>query len=176
MAPQGQHGTTANHRDLRHDLWDTARDCRPARYRRQISGNHRAGLRDRGGRSAHAGLPVVLGSYPITPASDILHEPSKHKNFNVVTRPKTRSAASARCAGCRLRWCIGVTNAIGTGISLKSSWDWVVTELGAGHRRAAGRAVDRSTHQDRAGRLAASARPQWRVTEWRCWRALCRLL
>lgn len=32
-----------------------------------------------------AGLPVVLGSYPITPASDILHELSKHKNFNVVT-------------------------------------------------------------------------------------------
>src|ERR1700728_3600896 len=32
-----------------------------------------------------ADIPVVLGSYPITPASDILHELSKHKNFNVLT-------------------------------------------------------------------------------------------
>ena len=43
-----------------------------------------------------AKLPVFLGSYPITPASDILHGLSKHKNFGVSTcRPKTRSPASA---------------------------------------------------------------------------------
>jgi 2-oxoglutarate ferredoxin oxidoreductase subunit alpha len=32
-----------------------------------------------------SGLPVYLGAYPITPASDILHELSKHKQFGVVT-------------------------------------------------------------------------------------------
>ena len=32
-----------------------------------------------------SGLPVFLGSYPITPASDILHELSKHKSFGVTT-------------------------------------------------------------------------------------------
>src|SRR4029079_7820922 len=32
-----------------------------------------------------SGLPLFLGSYPITPASDILHELSKHKNFGVRT-------------------------------------------------------------------------------------------
>ena len=31
------------------------------------------------------GLQIVLGTYPITPASDILHELSKHKNFGVLT-------------------------------------------------------------------------------------------
>ena len=35
--------------------------------------------------SQQAGLPLFLGSYPITPASDILHELSKHKNFGVRT-------------------------------------------------------------------------------------------
>src|SRR5574337_534976 len=35
--------------------------------------------------SVKSGLPLFLGSYPITPASDILHELSKHKNFNVRT-------------------------------------------------------------------------------------------
>src|SRR5262249_34829783 len=35
--------------------------------------------------SQRAGLPLFLGSYPITPASDILHELSKHKNFGVRT-------------------------------------------------------------------------------------------
>ena len=32
-----------------------------------------------------SGLPLFLGSYPITPASDILHELSKHKSFGVTT-------------------------------------------------------------------------------------------
>ena len=51
---------------------------------RQISGNTALayGLVTAG---QLAGVQLVLGSYPITPASDILHELSKHKNFNVVT-------------------------------------------------------------------------------------------
>ncbi len=45
-----------------------------------------------------ADLPLYLGSYPITPASDILHELSKHKNFGVRTfqGPRTRSPGSGR--------------------------------------------------------------------------------
>lgn len=44
-----------------------------------------------------AGVQVVLGSYPITPASDILHELSRHKNFDVLTfQAETRSPGSAR--------------------------------------------------------------------------------
>jgi hypothetical protein len=35
--------------------------------------------------SQRSGLPLVYGSYPITPASDILHELAKHKNFGVIT-------------------------------------------------------------------------------------------
>ena len=35
--------------------------------------------------STQSGLPLFLGSYPITPASDILHELSKHKRFGVTT-------------------------------------------------------------------------------------------
>jgi 2-oxoglutarate ferredoxin oxidoreductase subunit alpha len=55
----------------------------PGRYR-NISGNQALalGLVVAGQRS---GLPVFLGAYPITPASDILHELSKHKSFNVRT-------------------------------------------------------------------------------------------
>jgi 2-oxoglutarate ferredoxin oxidoreductase subunit alpha len=35
--------------------------------------------------SQKSGLPVIFGSYPITPASDILHELSKYKNFAIKT-------------------------------------------------------------------------------------------
>ncbi|OLF04261.1 2-oxoacid:acceptor oxidoreductase family protein, partial [Actinophytocola xanthii] len=60
-----------------------ASDLPPGRYR-QISGNLALayGIVAAGQRS---GLPVLLGSYPITPASDILHELAKHRNFNVTT-------------------------------------------------------------------------------------------
>src|ERR1700739_2520214 len=56
----------------------------PAGEYRQISGNTALayGIVAAG---QLADVPVVLGSYPITPASDILHELSKHKNFNVTT-------------------------------------------------------------------------------------------
>src|ERR1700710_3251536 len=55
----------------------------PGTYR-NISGNLALayGLVAAGQRS---GLPVCLGAYPITPASDILHELSKHKRFGVTT-------------------------------------------------------------------------------------------
>lgn len=67
-----------------------------------------------------ANLPLFLGSYPITPASDILHELSKHKEFGVKTFQAEDeiagicSAIGASCAGA-----LGITTSSGPGIALK---------------------------------------------------------
>ena len=51
-----------------------------------------------------AKLPVFLGSYPITPASDILHELSKHKHFGVRTvQAEDEIAAVGMALGCSVR-------------------------------------------------------------------------
>src|SRR5689334_8399840 len=83
----------------------------PGTYR-NISGNQALayGIVAAGQRS---GLPVFLGAYPITPASDILHELSKHKNFGVRTFQAEDEIAGVSAA-------IGVTTTSGPGISLKS--------------------------------------------------------
>ena len=66
----------------------TTYEVLPARltpgYLHQHHRQHRAGLGS-GRRSPASRLPLFYGSYPITPASDILHELSKHKNFGVRT-------------------------------------------------------------------------------------------
>ena len=56
----------------------------PAGNYRNITGNAALALGIVAAR-VRSGLPVVLGAYPITPASDILHELSKHKRFGVTT-------------------------------------------------------------------------------------------
>ena len=56
----------------------------PGMYR-NISGNQALALRPDRRRPVQSKLPLFLGSYPITPASDILHELSKHKRFGVRT-------------------------------------------------------------------------------------------
>src|ERR1700757_2561577 len=64
---------------------------------------------------------VVLGSYPITPASDILHELSKHKNFNVITfQAEDEIAGIGAALGASYGGALGVTTTSGPGISLKS--------------------------------------------------------
>ncbi|MBV8349454.1 MAG: 2-oxoacid:acceptor oxidoreductase subunit alpha [Mycolicibacterium sp.] len=64
---------------------------------------------------------VVLGSYPITPASDILHELSKHKHFNVITfQAEDEIAGIGAALGASYGGAIGVTSTSGPGISLKS--------------------------------------------------------
>jgi 2-oxoglutarate/2-oxoacid ferredoxin oxidoreductase subunit alpha len=66
-------------------------------------------------------LQVVLGSYPITPASDILHELSKHKNFNVLTfQAEDEIAGIGTAIGAAYAGALGVTTTSGPGISLKS--------------------------------------------------------
>lgn len=68
-----------------------------------------------------AKLPVFLGAYPITPASDILHELSKHKSFGVTTfQAEDEIAAVGAALGASYGGSLGVTTSSGPGIALKS--------------------------------------------------------
>jgi 2-oxoglutarate ferredoxin oxidoreductase subunit alpha len=68
-----------------------------------------------------AQVPVFLGSYPITPASDILHELSKHKNFGIRTLQAEDEIAGVGAAlGAAFGGHLGVTTTSGPGIDLKS--------------------------------------------------------
>jgi 2-oxoglutarate ferredoxin oxidoreductase subunit alpha len=68
-----------------------------------------------------SGLPVFLGSYPITPASDILHELSKHKAYGVTTfQAEDEIAGVGSALGAAFGGALGVTTTSGPGISLKS--------------------------------------------------------
>jgi 2-oxoglutarate ferredoxin oxidoreductase subunit alpha len=67
------------------------------------------------------GLPLVLGAYPITPASDVLHELSKLKRFDVTTiQAEDEIAAVGAALGASFGGALGVTASSGPGISLKS--------------------------------------------------------
>ncbi len=66
-------------------------------------------------------LKLFLGSYPITPASDILHELSKHKKFGVITfQAEDEIAAVGSALGASYGGAIGVTTTSGPGVALKS--------------------------------------------------------
>ncbi len=68
-----------------------------------------------------AKLPIFLGSYPITPASDILHELSKHKHFGVRTvQAEDEIAAIGMALGSAFAGHLGVTSTSGPGMALKS--------------------------------------------------------
>jgi 2-oxoglutarate ferredoxin oxidoreductase subunit alpha len=71
--------------------------------------------------ATQADLPLFLGSYPITPASDILHELSKHKRFNVTTfQAEDEIAGIGAALGASFGGALGVTTTSGPGIALKS--------------------------------------------------------
>ena len=71
--------------------------------------------------SVQAKLPLFLGSYPITPASDILHELSRHKNFGVRTvQAEDEIAAVSMALGSAFAGHIGVTTTSGPGLDLKA--------------------------------------------------------
>ncbi len=72
--------------------------------------------------AAHqAGLPLFLGSYPITPASDILHELSRQKRFNVTTfQAEDEIAGIGAALGAAYAGSLGVTTTSGPGLALKS--------------------------------------------------------
>jgi 2-oxoglutarate ferredoxin oxidoreductase subunit alpha len=91
----------------------------PGRYR-NISGNLALsyGLV---AAAARAELPLFLGSYPITPASDILHELSKHKRFGVMTyQAEDEIAGIGAALGASYGGMLGVTTTSGPGVALKS--------------------------------------------------------
>ncbi len=68
-----------------------------------------------------SGLPLFLGSYPITPASDILHELSRHKEFGVRTfQAEDEIAGIGAALGAAYGGSLAVTTTSGPGIALKS--------------------------------------------------------
>jgi 2-oxoglutarate ferredoxin oxidoreductase subunit alpha len=70
--------------------------------------------------SQKSGLPLFLGSYPITPASDILHDLSKYKNFGVRTfQAEDEIAGIASAIGASYGGALAVTTTSGPGIALK---------------------------------------------------------
>ncbi|MEO6611508.1 MAG: 2-oxoacid:acceptor oxidoreductase subunit alpha [Chitinophagaceae bacterium] len=71
--------------------------------------------------SQKSGLPLFLGSYPITPASDILHELSKYKNFGIRTfQAEDEIAAITSAIGAAYGGALGVTTTSGPGMALKA--------------------------------------------------------
>jgi 2-oxoglutarate ferredoxin oxidoreductase subunit alpha len=99
-------------------------EVRPARLKagtyRRISGNMALsyGLIAAGKLS---GLPLFLGSYPITPASDILHELSRHKHFGVRTfQAEDEIAGIGAALGAAFGGSLGITTTSGPGVALKS--------------------------------------------------------
>jgi 2-oxoglutarate/2-oxoacid ferredoxin oxidoreductase subunit alpha len=92
----------------------------PAGLYRNISGNLALsyGL-VAGSQLSH--LPLFLGTYPITPASDILHELSKHKRFGVRTfQAEDEIAGVGAALGAAFGGALGVTSTSGPGIALKA--------------------------------------------------------
>ncbi|MDF2186965.1 2-oxoacid:acceptor oxidoreductase subunit alpha [Paraflavitalea sp. CAU 1676] len=71
--------------------------------------------------SQKSGLPLFLGSYPITPASDVLHELSRHKAFGVKTfQAEDEIAAITSAIGASYGGLLGVTTTSGPGMALKA--------------------------------------------------------
>ena len=100
--------------------YEIAKAIMPAGKYRNISGNTAMayGLI---AASQRSGLKLFLGSYPITPASDILHELSKHKKFGVITfQAEDEIAAVGSALGASYGGALGVTTTSGPGIALKS--------------------------------------------------------
>jgi 2-oxoglutarate ferredoxin oxidoreductase subunit alpha len=71
--------------------------------------------------SHQAGIPLYLGSYPITPASDILHELSTYKDFGVITfQAEDEIAAITSAIGAAYAGALGITTTSGPGMALKT--------------------------------------------------------
>jgi 2-oxoglutarate/2-oxoacid ferredoxin oxidoreductase subunit alpha len=87
---------------------------------RNVSGNEATAL-GFVAASVKTGLPLFLGSYPITPASDILHELSRYKNFGVKTfQAEDEIAGVTSAIGAAFAGSLAITTTSGPGLSLKS--------------------------------------------------------
>ncbi|MYR55559.1 2-oxoacid:acceptor oxidoreductase subunit alpha [Streptomyces sp. SID625] len=112
-------GETTEDFAVSYEVAPAARAFRPGVYR-NISGNLALayGLV---AASRRAGLPLFLGSYPITPASDILHELSRHKAFGVRTfQAEDEIAGIGAALGAAFGGSLAVTTTSGPGVALKS--------------------------------------------------------
>jgi len=91
----------------------------PAGTYRNVTGNTAMAL-GLVAAATKAELPLFLGSYPITPASDILHELAQYKNFGVYTfQAEDEIAGVCSALGAAFGGAIGVTTSSGPGIALK---------------------------------------------------------
>jgi 2-oxoglutarate ferredoxin oxidoreductase subunit alpha len=106
------------------EIFTTRYDVQPAKLPkgvyRNISGNEAVAL----GfvtASLRSKLPLFLGSYPITPASEILQELSKYKNYGVVTfQAEDEIAGIASAIGAAFAGALAITSTSGPGLSLKA--------------------------------------------------------
>ena len=90
----------------------------PGKYRK-LTGNEATAIGFIAASSL-SGRPLFYGSYPITPASDILHELSRHKSFGVKTfQAEDEIAAVAAAIGASFAGQIGLTGTSGPGVALK---------------------------------------------------------
>ena len=95
------------------------RDKRPGRYM-DITGN-KATAYGLIAAAEKAGLKLYLGSYPITPATDILHELAKHKSLGIITvQAEDEISACSGAVGAAFAGALAVTSTSGPGICLKS--------------------------------------------------------
>jgi 2-oxoglutarate ferredoxin oxidoreductase subunit alpha len=106
------------------EIFTTRYDVKPAKLPpglyRNIMGNTATAL-GLVAASTKSGLPLFLGSYPITPASDILHELSQMKHFGVKTfQAEDEIAAVCAAIGASYAGNLGTTNTSGPGLALKS--------------------------------------------------------
>ncbi|MDR0247749.1 MAG: 2-oxoacid:acceptor oxidoreductase subunit alpha, partial [Burkholderiales bacterium] len=94
-------------------------DITPGAYR-SLTGNQAAAL-GFAAVSELSGVPLFLGSYPITPASDILHELSELKHFNIATfQAEDEIAGICSAIGAAYGGALGVTTTSGPGMALKT--------------------------------------------------------
>ncbi|MEW5842253.1 MAG: 2-oxoacid:acceptor oxidoreductase subunit alpha [Bacteroidota bacterium] len=106
------------------EIFTTRYEVKPAKLPkgvyRNVSGNEAVAL----GfvtASLKSGLPLFLGSYPITPASEILQELSKYKNFGVVTfQAEDEIAGVSSAIGAAFAGALALTTTSGPGLSLKT--------------------------------------------------------
>ncbi len=117
------------------EIFTTRYDVKPAKLPkgiyRNVSGNEAVAL-GFVAASLRAGIPLFLGSYPITPASEILQELSKYKDFGVVTfQAEDEIAGIASAIGAAFTGSLALTTTSGPGLSLKTEAIGlaVITEL-----------------------------------------------
>lgn len=108
-----------------------------------------------------AGLKLYLGSYPITPATDVLHELSKHKSLGVTTvQCEDEISGCASALGASFAGALGVTSTSGPGICLKSeamNLAVIMEPATRRTRRTAWRSCNRTPHQVGTDRPPAGA-------------------